>query len=210
MVPRWVVVVPVKELRLAKTRLTEFTAQQRAEIALAAARDVVAAAAGCPLVDAVYVVTNDLLAADTLGGDGARVIADTADSGLNPALEDGARIAAGWHPRAGVAALSADLPALTPAELGEALGAAGAPRCFVTDHARSGTTMLTAAPGVPLVPSFGPASRELHLRSGAVELLGDWPGLRRDVDTAADLAAAAAGPLGEHTAAVLRRVWSPR
>ncbi|MEP7053938.1 MAG: 2-phospho-L-lactate guanylyltransferase [Actinomycetota bacterium] len=201
----WVVVVPVKELHLAKTRLTHVGAEARAELALACARDVVAAAFGAPEVVAVFVVTNDLFAAATLSADGAHVIADTADAGLNPALTDGARIAAGWHPRAGVAALSSDLPAVTANELSAALTAAGqAPRCFVADHAGTGTTLLTAAPGVPLAPDFGGASRDRHLRSGAAELAGDWPGLRSDIDTPADLERAQLQPLGTHTARSIR------
>lgn len=204
---QWVIVVPVKELRLAKTRLAHLPADLREELALAGARDVVAAAAACPLVDAVYVVTNDVLAAQTLARDGARVIADTADSGLNAALRDGARVAAGWHPRAGVAALSSDLPAMSPGELGSALRAASvAPRCFVPDDNHTGTTLLMAAAGVALAPEFGAGSRELHARSGAVELDGDWPGLRCDIDTPADLERAAGSPLGVHTARVLAQL----
>jgi 2-phospho-L-lactate guanylyltransferase len=204
---QWVVVVPVKELRLAKTRLTHFEPKMRAELALAVARDVVAAAIACPTVVAVYVITNDLLAAETLAADGAFVIADTQDSGLNAALSDGARVASGWYPRAGIAALSSDLPALSPTELTSALTAAeGAPRCFVPDQAGTGTTLLTAAPGVPLAPDFGSASRDRHLRSGAVELAGDWPGLRCDIDTPADLERAILQQLGIHTAQSLRRL----
>lgn len=205
---QWVVVVPVKELRLAKTRLDHLPAEARADLALAGARDVVAAALACAPVAAVYVITNDVLAAELLAGDGARVIADTADSGLNAALRDGARVASGWHPRAGIAALSSDLPALSPAELESALRAAGAaPRCFVPDDKGTGTTLLTAAPGVPLAPDFGGASRARHLQSGAIELAGDWPGLRCDIDTPADLERATRQqPLGAHTVAVLRRL----
>jgi 2-phospho-L-lactate guanylyltransferase len=203
----WVVVVPVKELHVAKTRLTDLGREARAELALAAARDVVSAAVSCALVAAVFVVTNDVVAAEALTRDGARVIADTADAGLNPALRDGARIAAGWHPRAGVAALSSDLPALTAGEFTAALTAAArAPRCFVPDHAGTGTTLLTAAPGVPLEPEFGAASRDRHLASGAVELVGNWPGLRLDVDTPADLDLARLLPLGDHTARSLQRL----
>lgn len=204
---QWVVVVPVKQLRLAKTRLAHLRADARADLALAGARDVVAAAAACPDVVAVYVVTNDVDAAETLAKDGARVIADTADAGLNAALQDGARIAAGWHPRAAIAALSSDLPAVTPEELSSALTAAGAaPRSFVPDHSGAGTTLLTAAPGVPLAPEFGHESRERHRRSGAVELQGDWPGLRGDIDTPADLARALLLPLGRYTGEVVQRL----
>src|SRR4051794_34122208 len=106
---RWAVVVPVKELPVAKTRLA-LAPDERAALALAMACDVVACAVSCDAVDGVVVVTNDARAAASLGPLGARVVADVADAGLNPALVDGARVARGWWPRAGVAALAADLP----------------------------------------------------------------------------------------------------
>ncbi|MGQ0574124.1 MAG: hypothetical protein ACT4RN_07945 [Pseudonocardia sp.] len=42
-----------------------------------------------------------------------------------------------------------------------------------------------------------------HRGSGAIELAGDWPGLRRDVDTGADLRTAADLWLGTHTRSAL-------
>ncbi|MCA1825084.1 MAG: hypothetical protein LC640_12700, partial [Frankia sp.] len=66
----WVVVMPVKELAVAKTRLTGAPGD-RAELALAMAADVASAAVACPLVTAVVVVTNDPRAADRLRALGA-------------------------------------------------------------------------------------------------------------------------------------------
>lgn len=73
----------------------------------------------------------------------------------------------------------------------------------MADAAGSGTVLLTAAPGVSLDPRFGTASAAAHARSGALALTGEWPTLRQDVDTAADLAAAAVMGLGAHTTAVM-------
>ncbi len=102
--------------------------------------------------------------------------------------------------------LTADLPALRPAELAEALRAAraGPPdvRHFVADASGTGTVLLAAPPGVPLRPRFGSGSAAAHAASGARPLAGDWPSLRRDVDTAADLATAARLGLGPRTAAL--------
>ena len=96
--------------------------------------------------------------------------------------------------------LSADLAALRPAELAAALAAAEEwPRAFVPDAAGAGTTLLTARPGVGLDARYGAGSRAAHRDSGAVELAGDWPSLRRDVDTPADLAAATALGVGPAT-----------
>ncbi|MEV6813934.1 2-phospho-L-lactate guanylyltransferase, partial [Micromonospora sp. NPDC051296] len=75
-------------------------------------------------------------------------------------------------------------------------------RRFVADAPGTGTVLLAAPPGVPLDPRFGPDSAAAHLASGAHPLAGDWPSLRRDVDTAGDLAAALRLGLGPRTAAL--------
>lgn len=187
MAPTWTVVVPVKRLERAKTRLSTRPAPQRSALALAFARDVVAAATACPLVDRVVVVTDDARARAAFAGQpGVIVEPDAPDAGLNPALTHGAsRAAAGT----GVLALSADLPAARPGDLTRALSAAATwPRSFVADASGVGTTLLAAAPGVALDPAFGPRSRARHLASGAVAIgLPDIAGLRRDVDTEVDL-----------------------
>jgi 2-phospho-L-lactate/phosphoenolpyruvate guanylyltransferase len=199
-VQSWSVVVPAKRLAVAKTRLRPLTGGQGAahdDLVLALLADTVAAALACPVVAEVVVVTDDPAAADVVRRLGARTVADQPDRGLNPALEHGARSAA--HPA--VAALSSDLPALRPAELAAALGAAGDGRSFVADADGTGTTLL-AAVGTELRPQFGPGSAEAHLASGAVPLVGSWPGLVRDVDTEADLGAALALGAGPRTTAV--------
>lgn len=195
----WVVVVPVKPLVAAKSRLGRAADRQR--LALGFAQDTVAAALAGPLVAEVLVVTGDPAVAAALGGLGASVVPDKPDAGLNAAVTFGADLA-GHRP---VAALAADLPALRTADLSAALAAArSAARCFVPDATGTGTVLLTAAVGVPLDPRFGARSAAAHLASGAVRLAGPWPSLRRDVDTPADLAAAAALGLGPHTASLLR------
>ncbi len=205
---RWSLVVPAKRLGAAKTRLVPLTgggSGLHADVVLALLADTVAAALACPAVADVVVVTDDDRAAATVRALGARTVPDEPDRGLNPALVHGARVSGGDA----VAALSSDLAALRPAELAAALAAAGvAPRCFVADAAGSGTTLLTAA-GLPLDPHFGRDSAAAHAAAGAVRLDGDWPGLRRDVDTPGDLSAAAGLGLGAATAAVLSRLPRP-
>ncbi len=201
---RWSLVVPVKVLALAKSRLTGLTGVARPELALAMARDTVAAALACPQAGAVIVVTDDATAAEAMSALGAVVVPDEPAAGLNPALAFGAEVAARRWPAHGRAALAADLPALSPAALGRALTAARAhPQAFVADAAGRGTTLYTAAPGIPFIPKFGPGSRSRHLAGGAVELdLDGLDGLRRDVDTRADLLSAARVGLGPRTAAL--------
>ena len=199
----WSVVVPAKRLAVAKTRLRTGTRtpEEHAALVLALLADTVAAAVACPAVGEVVVVTDEPAAADVVRSLGARTVADAPDRGLNPALEHGARQAAGTA----VAALSSDLPALRPAELAMALDAVKAGRAFVTDAHGSGTTLL-AAVGTDLRPLFGPGSAEAHRASGATALSGDWPGLVRDVDTEADLRAALHLGAGPHTTALAGRL----
>jgi 2-phospho-L-lactate guanylyltransferase len=199
----WALVVPVKRLATAKTRLRPGIPAGigPARLVLAMAEDTVRAVRACPVVAEVLVVTDDPEVTAALAGAGARVVPEPPVPGLNPAVSHGA----GLLGRRPVAALAADLPALRPDELARALAAAGrvAGRGFVPDAAGTGTTLLAAPPGVPLAPQFGPGSAVRHLATGAYRLAGDWPSLRRDVDTAADLAAAGRLGLGAHTRALL-------
>ena len=222
----WTVLLPVKVLARAKSRLAVLAGDRRRELALALAADTVAAAAGCRAVARVVAVTSDPVAAELLAGLGAVVVPDepaglaggrpsvpggppaVGDSGvqegLNAALRHGAAVAARRWPGAGLAALTADLPALRPAELAAALRAAGTvPAAFVPDAAGIGTTLYAVRPGGEFRPRFGGASRARHAASGAAELaLDHLAGLRRDVDTPDDLRAALALGAGPRTTAL--------
>jgi 2-phospho-L-lactate/phosphoenolpyruvate guanylyltransferase len=202
----WGVVVPVKRLAQAKTRLGAYGSAARAELALAFAADVVAAAPAAAPVRQVLVVTDDDAAARDLSALGALVTPDRPGAGLNPALEHGAALLRAARPDCGVATVSADVPCLRPDDLAAALRAVpDGGRAFVPDADRQGTTLLAAGPGAPLAPAYGARSRLRHLASGAVELPGT-AALRRDVDTPEDLAQAHVLGLGPRTAAVVARL----
>lgn len=213
----WHVVVPLKPLALAKSRLGPAAGEPgRGRLALAFALDTVGAALACPAVGSVTVVTDDAEAAERLAATGARVIPDAPRAGLNAALAHGEQRVRAERPGAAVAALNADLPALRPAELARVLdgvpdgapgGAAGGGRAFLADAPGTGTTLLAAGAGVALAPGFGVASRARHLASGAREIgLAGVDSVRQDVDTGADLRAALALGVGPHTAAALARL----
>ncbi|MGA1835290.1 2-phospho-L-lactate guanylyltransferase [Herbiconiux sp. 11R-BC] len=130
----------------------------------------------------------------TAGARGTAGVGQT--TGLTPA--------AGAVPTA-VAALLGDLPCLTTADVDAALEAAAAhPLAVVPDAEGTGTTLITALPGVPLVPRFGAGSAARHTAAGHAPLeLPPTSTLRLDVDTAADLARAEARGLGPATALVV-------
>ncbi|WP_432986676.1 2-phospho-L-lactate guanylyltransferase [Dactylosporangium sp. CA-233914] len=219
----WVAVVPVKPLPAAKTRLRGAVPEAvHPDLVLAMARDTVAAVLACRVVARVVVICDDPAVCAELTALGALCLPDAPAAGLNAALAHGAQAArrsvAPRHPAdgpaaddagdVGVVALTADLPAMRPADLESALVAAARAgrRAFVPDLEGTGTVLLAAPAGEALAPHFGPGSAGAHLRSGATRLDGAWPSLRRDVDTAADLDAAARLGLGAHTGQVLYTV----
>ncbi|MCF3131591.1 2-phospho-L-lactate guanylyltransferase [Streptomyces olivochromogenes] len=209
---QWTLVIPVKPLARAKSRLSDTAADGlRPGLALAFAQDTVAAALACPQVGDVAVVTGDALAGRELAALGARIVADEPGGGLNAALAHGARVIRSRRAETPVAALNADLPALRPAELSRVLAAAAQfPRAFLPDAAAIGTTLLTAAGGRELHPAFGVDSRARHRASGAVELgLDAVDSVRQDVDTGEDLRAALALGVGPRTAAATARLLIP-
>jgi len=213
----WTVVLPVKVLARAKSRLAVLAGPRRSELALALASDTVCAVLNCPEVVHVVVVTADPVAGARLAALGAHVVADEPGGGLGPAgglnaaLLHGAAVAMRRWPGNGVAALAADLPALRAAELSRALCGAAikstaaetATAAFVADAAGVGTTMYAVPPGTAFLPRFGGASRARHAAGGGHELdLPGIPGLRRDVDTPEDLRAALALGVGARTASL--------
>jgi 2-phospho-L-lactate/phosphoenolpyruvate guanylyltransferase len=207
----WSVLIPVKVLAQAKSRLTGLPAGDHAELVLAMAADTVAAATAATLVDRVLVVTDDPVVASEVGALGALVIRDEPAAGLNAALAFGARHARDQWPDRGVAGLAADLPALQAGELSLALQAAAmAGRAFVPDADGTGTTLYAAGPGRAFEPLFGLRSRDRHRGAGLAEIdLPELRGLRRDVDTAAELRLAAEIGLGPRTSSLLAAVDLP-
>lgn len=205
----WSLVIPVKVLAQAKTRLTSFDPERRSRLVLAMAADTVAAALRADSVATVLVVTNDREVHELAAGLGAVVLPDKPAAGLNEALSYGAGYAQQRWPERGRCGLAGDLPAMQPTELAAVLRvAARLGVAFVPDANGTGTALYAAGPGSPFRPRFGPASRRQHLDGGAAEINADatgaaLAGLRRDVDTLDDLRAAAAIGLGPRTRAEL-------
>jgi 2-phospho-L-lactate/phosphoenolpyruvate guanylyltransferase len=194
----WTVLIPAKSLPEAKSRLLGATADRaaHARLVLAIRADTIAAADAAAGVGRVVIVTDRPTAA------GNHPVVVQSQPGLNPALRDGAHYAAQHWRGDGVAALVGDLPALQPHELAEALAlAAEHPRGYVPDAQGTGTTLLTALAPHPLQPAFGAGSAARH-DTAAVRLTAG-PGLRIDVDTAADLDAALALGVGPATRTAL-------
>lgn len=206
---RWSLVVPVQDASRAKSRLEPPHPLSRPDLARAVARDTLERVCRALPPRQVTVVTSDPAAARAARDLGASVI-DDPGRGLNAAIRVGLDAAAGADPAtAGRAVLLGDLPALQTHELVAALTACTAhPAAFVPDADGTGTVLLSSTTGLP-DPQFGPDSAARH-GEHATRLELDLPGLRRDVDTAADLATALQLGVGRHTASALApRGWAP-
>ncbi|MFI9009455.1 2-phospho-L-lactate guanylyltransferase [Actinosynnema sp. NPDC053489] len=193
-------VVPVKALDRAKSRLVD-ARLDRPALALAFALDTIAAA--LPAVRRVVAVTSDPSVVAELAALGVESAAGP--EGLNEALRFGFALLRSRDRDSVVGALQADLPALRTTDLAAALATATG-RAFCPDRQGTGTTLLLSAPGGDLAPAFGPGSASAHTASGAAPLLGPWPSLRHDVDTAEDLRLAATLGLGPRTTAAVTPV----
>jgi 2-phospho-L-lactate guanylyltransferase len=186
-------IIAVKRLAAAKTRLAPvFSAQTRETVVLAMLVDTLTAASRVSSLRSVTVITPDDAAAAAAADLGAEVLPDPTPQGhhdpLNNAIVAAERELA--NSVTNIVVLQGDLPALQTQELAEAIATARHyRRSFVADRLGSGTALLCAF-GTALDPRFGPDSAARHRRSGAIELTGAWPGLRCDIDTPDDLAAA--------------------
>ena len=163
----WSVIVPVKRLSVAKTRIS-LPVEQRIDLAAAHAHHTLRAVGECGDFGEVVVVTDDPRVAVEL------------ESGLNAALSHGIRQIHSDR----VAMVSSDLPAMRARDLDDLLAVAGQhPAAVVADIAGSGTTVLTSR-HLDIQPRFGTASLAAHVAAGAVDITSTAAdGVRLDVDT---------------------------
>ena len=157
---QWSVVVPVKRLRLAKSRLRGAAGRGRSTRSWRSrcALDTVAAALAAGRCGGCSWSPTTRRRAEAMAAAGASGAAGRAGRRAQP----GARARRGGRDAAvrarGVALLSADLPALRPAELRRRAGGRGRARrrAFVADARGTGTTLLATAPGRPVDAAVRP------------------------------------------------------
>lgn len=202
----WWVVVPMKDMTHAKTRLAE-TRSQRRQFAIVMARDTLCAAANADAVEGVLVVCEREEDVESFALPGVTVLARPGLD-INDAIRAGVAVARSGRDHANVAALPGDLPYLRSSELDVVLDrAASVQRGVVGDRTGTGTTLLTALAGVELDPRYGPDSLSRHIEAGATQLsVPAWSGIRRDVDVQSDLAPTPA--LGRRTSALLDKKFA--
>jgi 2-phospho-L-lactate guanylyltransferase len=172
----WAVIIPVKPAAAAKSRLG-----LGPELARALALDTIAAAVACPVVSRVIVVTSD----PEFRPPDSESVVETSPAGIDAAIRAGAAHAEESGHSGPLAALLGDLPSLRPQDLADALALSALhARAFVADRESTGTTLVTAAAGIPLLTAFGPGSAAAHRALGLVPLeLPFASTVTADVDT---------------------------
>ena len=204
----WTLVLPVKRTAIAKSRLAAAYPQHRPELARAFAVDTTAAALESPLVRAVLVVTDDPVVS-------ADITAHRWPGGPGPARggpqrRSGARSGSGrcGVPRDRHSRSVGRSPRTTSCRAhGCSSGLCGRPQLRHRPTRNRYDDARRRRRELQLDPRFGVGSALAHQASGAMPIeLADIESLRRDVDTAADLAHAVQLGVGPRTADVMSLV----
>jgi 2-phospho-L-lactate/phosphoenolpyruvate guanylyltransferase len=195
---RTIAVVPIKTLNAAKQRLSGALATgARQSLAQAMFSDVLAALRRSQRVEAIAVVTADVVASAVAHGERVTVLPDDRQAGQSAAALIGVRyaVAAGFER---VVLVPGDTPLLDAVELDELLDRCEADElavAVVPDRHGTGTNALVLEPPNALEPSFGPGSFNRHMNhatgAGLTHRAEPVASLAHDVDTPEDLAALA-------------------
>jgi 2-phospho-L-lactate guanylyltransferase len=186
----------MKSLANAKQRLGQALERgSRRSLVQAMFSDVLGALRRAEGIDAIAVVTDDVVAESLASGDRVAVLPDGREDGQSHATGVGISYAREQGYKR-VLLVPGDTPLINPVEIEELLA-----RCerddigvaIVPDRHGTGTNALVIAPPEAFPPSFGPESLERHLAiargAGLVHRVESVPSLALDVDTPSDLAA---------------------
>ncbi len=204
------VLIPVKNLALAKSRLAEVLPPAgREALARALVRPVVGQARVAAGVEHVVLLSDDEAVGREAAALDVECLAEEA-RGLNASLEAAiASLVAGGSQE--ILVLFADLPTVTAAEIEALVASMRTTPADVTlaPSERGGTSALGLPVGISLPLQFGPGSRarfaEAASSAGLRFMEVERPGLYQDLDEPGDIPAVLASP---DCAPHVRAVWS--
>jgi 2-phospho-L-lactate guanylyltransferase len=159
------VVIPVKPLRLAKSRLAKvLSPEQRQRFAETMFKHVLGVARSVPQVTGTLVISRDNRALALARDYGAKTIQETGTPELNSALMRATRVIAGWRSDA-ILILPADLPLVQAEDVSGMLKMGGHDEPSVviaTDRNRDGTNAMLVRPPGLIRYAYGPGSFQRH------------------------------------------------
>jgi 2-phospho-L-lactate guanylyltransferase len=188
------VVVPVKPLNRAKSRLADvLTPEQRQLFAEGMLRRILAVTRSTRAVTGTLVISRDTRALAIARDLGAKTVQESGAPALNPALMRATQLLSGWRSDA-VLVLPADLPFISTDDVSGLIKAAGDGAktiVIATDRARDGTNALFVRPPGLITYDYGPDSYERHLKqardAGAQVVEYDSDNLKFDLDVPQDI-----------------------
>lgn len=186
-------IIPVKALARAKSRLAALVPPaERAALSRRLLTQTLSVLAQAAAVQSVLVVSRDRAVLGLAQRRGAQPVPETADRGLNAALEQGVHLARASGASA-ILILPADLPRLGPEDVAALLPPGDEPAVVVApDRHERGTNALFVRPPGLIACAFGDGSFQGHLaraRAAGVEpRICHRPGVALDLDTPEDLA----------------------
>ena len=186
-------IVPVKPLRLGKSRLSGvLTDDERAVLNRMFLEQTLDVLRNTPTISQTLVISRDPAALAIARELGARTVLEDGNPNLNSALTRATMLARNYATR-GVLVLPADLPLLTKEDLTSFLGHINKAPCVVItpDRHENGTNAMLMSPGGLIKYDFGPGSFARHCdlarqASARLEIVRNEH-IELDLDTPADL-----------------------
>lgn len=188
------VVLPVKPLTLAKSRLADvLTSEQRERFAEGTLRRVLSVLKQVSLLMGVLVISRDTKVLGIARDYQVKTVQESGQPALNPALMRATQLLQAWGADA-VLVLPADLPLLEPEDVIGVIRAAGKHEQVVsiaTDRHRDGTNALFVRPPGLLTYDYGPGSFHRHKRqaeaAGAPVFEFESSNIQLDLDMPEDI-----------------------
>jgi 2-phospho-L-lactate/phosphoenolpyruvate guanylyltransferase len=187
------VIVPVKPLRLSKSRLSGIlTPEERQRFAEAMLRHVLKTVQEVPQVTGTLVISRDSHALAIAREYEAKTIQESGAPELNIALTRATSVVASWHSDA-VLVLPADLPLIQPEDISNIikLGKQEPGIVIATDRDKNGTNALFIRPPGFIEYAYGEGSYQRHAvlarDAGAVVKVFESDGMLQDIDMPEDI-----------------------
>jgi 2-phospho-L-lactate guanylyltransferase len=189
------VIVPVKPLNRAKSRLAQvLTPQQRQQLAEAMFRHVLQVVARVPQVIGTLVISRDGRALAIAREHGARTVQERGAPELNAALMRATQVVARWGSR-GILILPGDLPLISEDDVINMveMGRSNPSVVIATDENEDGTNAMLIRPPGLIEYAYGTGSFQRHIdlahQAGAEVKIYQSERLALDIDLPADLEA---------------------
>lgn len=186
-------VVPVKPLRLAKSRLSKvLTPEERQHFAEIMLRHVLKVVQSIPLITGTLVISRDNQALAIAREYGAKTIQESGTPELNKALMRATSIISSWRSEA-ILILPADLPLVSSEDIENVvnLGQDYPSVVLATDRNKDGTNALFVRPPGLIEYAYGTGSYKRHAMmardAGAIVNVYESEGLLQDIDLPEDI-----------------------